>query len=1343
MSTLAELLNSVGDVLTGGRTELGPNPQPAWQQAITKPVIGLADKIVRGVAQEADPKVLMDAFTRINPVTAPMRVAQDFNEGGVKQVVGNARTIAGQMAQIPTDAVAAVPGLWALAGLGTKKAFDYDLPGAQGAADATMAIKKFGEEQIGEPIAGRDLNESLLSGSGPDVAGSWARLIGGAAINAPVALPKIATGISMVDKISNAAMSTAEVLTPVMIAKKPSPGLIGANVGVGAALGVGLEGAFGSSNDPEQVKAKMDAFSKGAQDTSAEGIKEVKAVQAGGTGGSDWENAAAFTLLGAALLGSYKRDVAYRAVTGLKKGEVTEVPLGTILREQFGDQNAPIDHMTRAYLKRSGNQRAQEIGDSFETKVAERTGASIDTKLQHTYEFGELPDSNIKVTPLNDLLSRYRALGPDAEAAVTKINARHEIDSRQRMLNSGEFIRGANVGQVGTPAADSLFTSITRMRPDYDSKIRYHMYDTPTSDLFTTVNTRHANPEVDRIVGEYFDMMKKLPTYLYEQRLMSKKEAVQLGRQNPHYAATELAEGRSHLNRVNLQPNSGDLVPGNMFEQLPRYFETVVRVAEGNKVRRTAIQPLLNAADYANDPVARRIFGRRDVDLTGIVAKSKDNFVHYRDANGIARNVEVLDPVYRRALKNVDRPASLTLQQGNMKFMSGSARLFENAAVGPLAAATGSVFAPISAMYSMTIGTAMRDKRYGAAGWLDKAVQELTGGKFGVRGDVITLAPDAAFRAAQGVAAVAAQRASRVLKDSVIQHGYLSKVLGPQTAQVVADAMSAHFKRSWVSELQQRGQLGPSSLMSIDPAKRFKDIEEMMKGQGVWSHAGGLLGDILHAVSSAPAASLYAMNKNHAAWKTNKLVREFSGDPSRSGAFSSSVGTAAGKLTAATPWGNIFIQANLRLAKAFKENPVGTTAGIFNAVALPAIMSTIHNASSGPEYSDYQYNVRSPDRQAGYIYVAIPGRLPEQGLEIPVDPLLRPFKHMSELLAGGTLGLLDGSAFKPANEGFLKSLQQFAGVKQGLPMSKEAIDRRQYGFGEGSVNSSIMQQTIIPPVPPLLSAGAAAMGVKLRSYADQNPIAQPRDRGFTEAGGRNPHRSLFGVQEYAQTEEIVSALGADAGRAIYNWFMNTGQLINEGRTGDVLKRSVQTASQRVGDSTKYMSGPLFESFQTISPSVEAAGQSVKAKIETLKEITKAYSELTDKGAVTGDMVGSPQRGYQQGLGKGPVAPNDGRVLQLAELLQRAYPNLEKEFLGNTKDLYNLRSRAASDASLSPQMRRAVMNGYSETIIEKNRELLSRMELLENNLSNHFGVRIKLDQGIDLDKGMDQFKPLKR
>jgi hypothetical protein len=592
---------------------------------------------------------------------------------------------------------------------------------------------------------------------------------------------------------------------------------------------------------------------------------------------------------------------------------------------------------------------------------------------------------------------------------------------------------------------------------------------------------------------------------------------------------------------------------------------------------------------------------------------------------------------------------------------------------------------------------------------------------------VLTLAPDAAFRAAQGVSAVMAQRASRVLRDSVLSDGRLSKMLWPQSAQVVADSLSSYFKRSWVSELQQRGQLGPASLTTIDPAKRFLDAKAMLEGVGPLGQAGGLIGDILHAVSAAPAASLYAMNKSQPAWKTNKLAREFSGDPSKSGSFQSPVFRKIGGLTAVTPWGNIFLQANMRLAKAFKDNPTATTVGIFNSVALPAILATAHNATSGPEYTDYQYNVRSPDRQAGYIYVAIPGRPPEQGLEIPIDPVLRPFKHGSELLAGANLGLLDGTFFKPGNESAKVALQAVLG-------------HRQTAFGEGTVPQSIVQQSILPPVPPVASAIGAAAGVKIRSYVDSQDIKAGHG-GFESGEGKNPHRSFMGIHETAQMEEVVAAIGADAGRFIYNTMMDSGQMAGEGKgIGKIAGQTGNKVSQRVGDSTKYVSGPLFDSFQAISPSTEASAIEAKRRLDTFKKIETAYQDTTEKGAAAGNFIGSPKRGYTEGLGQAPTPAVDQGMLQLAEIVHRFSPQLNQEFLGTNKDLFALRSQVANSTSYSPQMKRALMNGYAEQIIDNNRAFLNRLEMIESNLSTHFGRQVKLDK-IDLSKGIDQFKPL--
>lgn len=1360
MSTVADLLNSVTQAFTGSTDgKLPPSPQPAWQRAITNPVLGFAEKIVRGVAQEADPKSLVDAFTRINPITAPMRVVQDYQEGGTDKVISNARTIAGEMAQIPTDIVAAVPGLWALAGLGTKKAFDYDLPGAQGAAEATLGIKKFAEENIGEPIAGKKLSDSLLQGEGADVAGSWARLIGGAAINAPFALPKVASGIQAIDKIGNAAITTAEVLTPVLIAKNPSPKIIGANVGIASTLGVGMEGALGSSNDPEQIKAKMDAFSKSAQDQAAEGIKEGKAVQASFSTGNDWADGAILGVGAAAILAGYKRDVIYRALTGLTKDETTQVPLGVILKEQSGHAPAPVEWASRKMLGdpftikenlkqfASGaprNKAARDYGDQFAASIDERYGASIEAKLRHTYETGELPYSNIKIPVLNDFFTNVRQLDePSMQEVARRLNAASEIDNRK--FNAG-------IKDASNPASDTLFQNLIRQRTWDDSKVAHHMSNVPTQDLYKIINAP-MSPTVNTVVSTYRNFMNTIPRYLHEQRVLTKKEMQDFLRTNPKYAANKLVEGKSHLGANEVKPGQGMIDPGNPLEELPKYLDEIVRFVENNKTVRTFIRETKQRAQNG-DAFAQSLLGRADKKLYESKTAG-DKSVRYRNENGVARDIEIHDPVIRRSLQGLGSPAQLMLLRGSMRTSSNIARGFEAGAVGPLAASTGTIFGPIAAFYSMAAGTVYRDKRHGAAGWIDKGLQEMTKRMFpkdsyfhgmGMRGDPTILA-DYGFRVAQGMMAMVAQRAGRALKDSVITDGYLSKTLSPQVAQMYGDKLADEFKRSWVGKLQQDGQMGPASMMSIDYTKRYSDTLAMLQSpKGIMAKSAAGIGsgfrtleDVLHILSSAPAATLMAINKNNDAWRTKTLTRNFSGDPGKSGAFTAPAFKFPGKVVAATPWGNVYVQGLMRMGKAFKDDPVATTIGLTNLVGIPAAIATIHNATAEDyvdpttgqvqSYSDYQYNKRSPDRQAGYIYIAKPGLPPEQGFEVPVEPLHAPFKYATELLAGSQLGLLDGTLFKPGNENLRQALA-------------EASRNRQTTFGESTTPTAVLQRSIAPPVAPILGAPLAAAGVKIRSYGDVSPIPEGRGGGFTNSDAKNPNRSVLGFSEWPQMEEVIASIAANAGRVIYNTLMDSAQMVNEGKGAkEIGKRFLQGQSQRLGDSTKYVSGPLFESFQTISPSLEAAGQSVKSKMEGMKKLTEAYRDLTDKGGVpVGNMVGNNKRGYQAGLGEGP-ATGDPNVIYLAQTIASVAPKLISTYQGENQDLYKLRAQVSNSTQYSPQEKRAIMNAYGEQIITNNRRMLMHIQMIEKNLSNQFGVQISLDRGIDLQKGMEQFKPL--
>ena len=97
------------------------------------------------------------------------------------------------------------------------------------------------------------------------------------------------------------------------------------------------------------------------------------------------------------------------------------------------------------------------------------------------------------------------------------------------------------------------------------------------------------------------------------------------------------------------------------------------------------------------------------------------------------------------------------------------------------------------------------------------------------------------------------------------------------------------------------------------------------------------------------------------------------------------------------------------------------------------------------------------------------------------------------------------------------------------------------------------------------------------------------------------------------------------------------------------------------------------------------------------------------------------------MGVGPQMPTDPRMMQLSEILSRAYPVLDKEFLGATKPMYDERARISANPALSPTQKRALMNEQALDIVETNRQMLQRIQLMENNLSKHFGMPIKFDK----------------
>jgi len=1314
----------------------------------------LADAINRAqFAGEAAPKV--DASTNPLGVNPMNKVLYEDTQGIMPRWQ---RVFATTLPEIGANIVSAPTALYGLADAGinygsNKLGFgDTHLWGAEGANEITRSITE-PVRAFSNKIAGEELSDNLLSGDPLQVAASWTRLLLGAGISAPAKVAsklgamnsRIRAANATVGAITGGAGKVLEVLTPITISTKPSKLVAGTNMAVAGALGAGLEHLM----DPQtttvaQAKSMIDEKVKGMGDVAAEGISEVqrdpRMVQARLTGDPAYDAAGVAFIAAAAGL-YWKRKAVYDATIGLRNGmekhltgydpadptNKTLLGFGTKFDQQNFSGMAGPQESLRAALVNSGLDKAtaEKRAAAFGEFTSARTGASVNTRMQSIYQEGRLPDSSVKFTAVDDMYERRAKLNTEDQKAIDyALHSQREMDTRR--------ISGVwhNLGDISTRELENHVKRVT------------------------------SNPELNHTFRDFLNTTNAFADYTAEGKRFSVKEVKAFKAANPNFVPERLDEGSSYLNprgiaeKPALGSTSGPVLQdklgrktfeelGSPFKHLPAYMDEVVRTTEGKKIQRGYLTNMQRLKDRG-DTYATKVIGET-IDRPGPNTNKKD-YVHWRNQYGESKWTRVNDAVVRNALQGATNPTALQLASG---FASKAARFYEGGSVGAAAAATGStLFAPTSVLYNITLAPVIREKGV-AMGYLDRYIQDASAkmlGKdksFGWRSDP-TFAVDAGYRMATNVAAVMTQRVAKSLHNSVLTNGHMAQMFGPVGTKKAADTLRNMYQRSAVYDLQQRGVLGPASAMSVDPAHSFRQAEKALTNAGLMGKVHGtasFVNDILYAISSAPAMSVRAMNKGRL--PENELsaaMRNMTGDPARSGAFKKANGGTGPNLmghgVAATPWGNIFVQTAGQFAKAIRKDPKGVASGIFNVAVGPAIGATIWAASlddyvdpdTGEKhsYSDYQFNVRSPDKLASSVYIPIPGRPPEMGVEIPLDPLMRPFKYAGELIAGSMIGALDGSHQKPENADILKGLKDMVGHRQ------------------GKVWGAIGEQSILPPVSPIIKAPAALFGVDVRSYMDARAIDDKTRGGFSPGEGRNPQASFMDQYMPAQTEALVRSIGSGAAGMIYTSLVDASTRVRAnpdaklGALSDSAVNHIQDRGMRLKDNLRaFGSGPLFDSFLAISPSTEAAGSLVAEKIKGMQQLAQALQQSTLPGGVPSDLLGNKKIGFREPTVSGGIAPPpDLPTQQLAEMVTGLYKQFADSSLAMNKVLYEDTQGIRNSTSLSPNMKRAKMNENAFQIIQNNRSLLQDIERHEALLSGMFKRPIKFDK-LQLGKTMEQ------
>jgi len=96
------------------------------------------------------------------------------------------------------------------------------------------------------------------------------------------------------------------------------------------------------------------------------------------------------------------------------------------------------------------------------------------------------------------------------------------------------------------------------------------------------------------------------------------------------------------------------------------------------------------------------------------------------------------------------------------------------------------------------------------------------------------------------------------------------------------------------------------------------------------------------------------------------------------------IGATTELLRESTPFFNPMIQGNRQLLSAMIEDPVGFNIKAWQNIGLPALAIFGWNEMLGQEYNDYAMNERSGSDTVMTLYMGIPGKPPQEGIEIPL-----------------------------------------------------------------------------------------------------------------------------------------------------------------------------------------------------------------------------------------------------------------------------------------------------------------------------------------------------------------------
>lgn len=1300
-----------------------------------------------------------ESIARLNPISAVPYLANDAMQG---KLLDTLRQQAGQVSQVPTDIVAGTLAVPELASMASTALGGPEIP-HETASKWSTDVRDFGKS-YGEVLAGRPLATDVLRGSPADMAAGHMRNIGGAILPVPskvtapitTTLSKLTNNVQAIDTLTAAFGRTLEVMTP--LAFNPTPKTVATAGVIAGVAGPATEAGAAAYVKGEQEKTNEAA--KIAETEAVQGAQDagvIKPVVAGMPGVDTPEFKVGAALAGVALFARYRREIGSAISNAIDKVPPLSKKLGGFdpanpldenfqslrvrMAQQRSDASASLSESTRRALGEVNvpKSAADDLADMRKEDISRRSGAALSHRIGTWRNTGEALDSTaVTRMPWDERLARRNMLTPDELTLHNQAaHAEQELHTRSRIFNLN-----AQAGQSNA----------------HIRNYGYNLYDTPSADLAAIVRNARANPKIADMLDSWNDTYRSLTKYGVERGRFEPNEAGKFLNNNPHYVPPTNASGPLLNDRdivKNYNKGAGAAIPrgAKTFEELgdpikaqERYIDEMFRSTEAMGSKRAFIQDMKSLVQMGSQH-AKDILGR-----TGPLGRDAEHrVVTWRDAYGKKQSMEINDAVVREAFKSLGNPSSLQMINGALQ---QSTKFFQSGAVGPMSLLRPTFFPVDSVAYQAMSGVSFSKPSGVALSLTDKLAQKL-GSKSasGIPGDP-SFGLMGLGQGALNIGSVIVDRSAQALHNSVTKNGMLSKFLSPAMLNTAADAMSAFYKKTGLYEMQQAGLMGPGfasnkalqgnmSGQSITGAvsnavsstvKSVTGVEPHMPG--ILKDAGGKLksgysfvDDIMHAVSSGPSVVVLKMNRNLPTgqeWKAASAARNMSGDPGKSGAFRDAPWEK--HLALASPFGNPTYQAFARLAESARRNPARLATGMFMTATMPGAMSSLWNASNGPEYSQWEFLERPPERQASHIYMARPGHPPQEGWELPVEPMFRPFMWAGRALAGGIFGIFTGEIHKNENSDMKAAIDEM--IWHGMAPSLD----------KGTVSRGVVDQSLLLPPHPLIGSTAAVMGGKMDSYldiGDPKKIIENKQAGFIEGTAADPTKQkLFGMNMPAFTENLMSALGAGGLQAAYNMVTGIEADVTGSKDvppkslGDAVGYQVEGWKQRAGDTTI---GQLFGTHRATTPSQEQSAHVVKRKMDTINEIVDAFNASQSKGSEK--TFGTRNTGKEFPEGVAPRTPQDMQTAQFAYDVKSVQDNMKK-FKEEIQLAYKQYGSIKADSRISVDDKRIRMEEQAHRVIDSNRRMLQDVQRFEAILSLKYGKPIAFD-GYDKDVPFSQ------